>query len=456
MKTTQKLQGKFKNTPRDASQVSCSVSSGLNKEETLSVRDKVRTCNNSEVNRVQQTGRSLQANVFVLNKHGRPLMPCSYAKSKRMVKKGAARVVKRFPFTIQLNFECEDKVQPITLGVDSGYRHVGLSAVTDKKELFSAEVELRTNIVKLLSERRMYRRNKRNRLWYREPRWNNRVSTKKEGWLAPSIKHKLDSHIGLVDKVHGFLPVTKVIVEVANFDIQKIVNPSIDGKEYQEGVQSDFWNTREYILHRDNHECQYCHGKDLILNVHHIETRKTGGDRPDNLITLCKGCHDKFHKGKIKLDVKRLNGFKAETFMSTIKWNLVELLKKKYNTGITFGYKTKSKRIELCLDKSHSNDAFVIADGTDQIHCYTNQLKQKRRNNRTTQIQRKGFGPSIKRQRYEIQPNDLVVIKNKEYTSSGIFNKGTYIRVKDKIKEVLNFNIKMIQDVFHTGSLLWN
>jgi N6-L-threonylcarbamoyladenine synthase len=384
-------------------------------------------------------------------------MPTNQAKARHLIKGGKAKVVKRFPFTIQLTIATGETKQPITLGVDSGYRHVGLSAVTDKKELFSSEVELRTNIVKLLSERRMYRRNKRNRLWYREPRWNNRVSTKKEGWLAPSIKHKLDSHIMLVDKVNKFLPITKVIVEVANFDIQKIINPEIKGEGYQEGVQSDFWNTREYVLHRDNHECQHCKGKDLILNVHHIESRQTGGDRPDNLITLCKSCHDKFHKGKIRLDVKKLNGFKAETFMSMVRWKLVELLKKTFkDVGITFGYRTKSKRIELGLDKSHSNDAFVIANGTYQIHCHTNQLVQKRRNNRCTQIQRNGFNPSIKRCRYKIQPNDLVVIKNMEYTSLGMFNKGTYVRVKDKIKEVLNFNVKMIQDVFHIGGLLWN
>jgi len=71
------------------------------------LKDSKLTLNNPEVNQVQQTERSLKAKVFVLNKQGNPVMPCSYAKSKRMVKKGAARVVKRFPFTIQLNFECE-------------------------------------------------------------------------------------------------------------------------------------------------------------------------------------------------------------------------------------------------------------------------------------------------------------------------------------------------------------
>ena len=87
------------------------------------------------MNQVQQTERSLKAKVFVLNKQGNPVMPCSYAKSKRMVKKGAARVVKRFPFTIQLNFECENVVQEVNLGIDTGFGNIGFSATTEKAEL---------------------------------------------------------------------------------------------------------------------------------------------------------------------------------------------------------------------------------------------------------------------------------------------------------------------------------
>jgi N6-L-threonylcarbamoyladenine synthase len=79
-----------------------------------------------------------------------------------------------------------------------------------------------------------------------------------------------------------------VTVEVAQFDTQLLKNPGIVGMQYQQGPQLGFWNVREYVLFRDNHECQHCHGKskDRILNVHHLESRKTGGDSPDNLITL--------------------------------------------------------------------------------------------------------------------------------------------------------------------------
>ena len=49
----------------------------------------------------------------------------------------------------------------------------------------------------------------------------------------------------------AFVPITKIIVEVASFDIQAIKNPSISGSLYQQGKQAGFWNLREYILHRD-------------------------------------------------------------------------------------------------------------------------------------------------------------------------------------------------------------
>ncbi|MEA1974521.1 MAG: RRXRR domain-containing protein, partial [Bacillota bacterium] len=98
---------------------------------------------------------------------------------------------------------------------------------------------------------------------------------KKKDWLAPSIEHKIQTHLTIIDKVYQILPITKLIVETAQFDIQKIKNSEIQGIEYQQGNQLGFWNVREYVLFRDNHQCQHCKGKskDKILNVHHIESR---------------------------------------------------------------------------------------------------------------------------------------------------------------------------------------
>lgn len=269
--------------------------------------------------------------------------------------------------------------------MDSGFLHVGLSAFTEKQELISADVELRNDIVKLNSERSQYRRARRNRkTWYRKPRFLNRK--KPEGWVAPSIQHKHDSHVKLIEKVAAMLPVAKVVVEVSAFDIQKIKNPDIEGVDYQNGEQKGFLNAREYVLYRDGHKCQHCKGKskDPILQVHHLESRQTGGDRPSNLLTLCKTCHDKVSLGQIVLKAKPSKGFKSETFMSMVRWKIVNTLKEKgFDTAYTYGYITKAKCIEIGLPKRHTNDAFVIADGVSQKRTETTfAIKQVRKCNR--------------------------------------------------------------------------
>ena len=312
--------------------------------------------------------------VYVLNKHGKPLMPTNSAKARLMLKQGKAKVVKRTPFTIQLIYGSSGYVQPISLGVDTGYKTVGLSAVSEDKELFSSEVELRTDIPKLLSQKRQYRRMRRNRLWYRPARFLNRVKSKKQDWLAPSVEHRLNEHIKAIELVKTILPVSEITVEVAAFDIQKIKNPDIAGAEYQNGEQAGFWNVREYVLYRDGHKCSHCgKSKDKILNVHHLVSRQTGGDRPDNLITLCRECHKDYHAGKIKLSVKKSKGFRSETIMSILRWKIVNKLRELGNTvNITYGYITKSVRIGLKLDKSHGNDAFCIAGGNGQERTDSN------------------------------------------------------------------------------------
>jgi N6-L-threonylcarbamoyladenine synthase len=322
--------------------------------------------------------------VFVLNQHGEPLMPCSPRKARVLLKNGKAKVVKRTPFVIQLNYSAGNAKQDVTIGVDAGYETIGLSAVSKRRELFSAEVMLRTDMVRLMSERRTSRKSRRwRKTWYRPTRFLNR--TKIKGWLAPSIQHKADSHIKIIKWIYGFLPIQKIRFEVANFDIQKIKNPDINNEQYQEGEQYGFENIKKYILFRDNHICQYCKGKsgDKILNVHHIESRTTGGDRPANLITLCKTCHKEYHDGKIRLQMKITKNFRAEAFMNLVRWKMIAMLKTIFNNvQPTFGYITSIRRRKYGVLKSHTNDAFIIAEGTTQERGREYLIKQVRRCNR--------------------------------------------------------------------------
>ena len=330
--------------------------------------------------------------VYVINKNGQPLMPTkNHAKVRILLKNKKAKVIKTCPFTIQLAYDSTHYTQEITLGVDSGSKHIGLSATTKSKVLFESDVELRNDIVNLLSTRRQNRSARRNRKTrYRQARFENRVHSKQKGWLAPSIQNKVDSHLTVIRKVHKILPVTKIVVEVASFDIQKIKNPTISGTEYQQGEQSEFWNVREYVLFRDGHTCQCCKGKskDKILNVHHIESRKTGGNAPDNLITLCETCHTGYHKGIVKLPktIHRGMQFKDAAFMGIMRWAFYNRLKEIYpNVSLTYGYITKNIRIRNCLPKEHYIDARcisgnpkAISDGTvyyqKKVRCHNRQI----------------------------------------------------------------------------------
>ncbi len=331
--------------------------------------------------------------VYVTSITGNPLMPCNPAKARKLLRDGKAKIVKYTPFTIQLLFECENQVQDITLGVDAGSKYIGLSATTKDKELFSSEVELRNDVSSKLATRRQNRKTRRNRLRYRPARFNNRAGSKNKGWLAPSIEHKIQTHITAIDNVRKILPISKIIVETASFDIQKINNPNIQGKEYQEGEQLGFSNVRQYVLFRDNYTCQHCKGKskDKILHVHHIIFRsKSGSDRPENLITLCATCHKKLHEGKIELNIKP-EQFKHEAFMGIMRKTLLQRLQNKYNNVFeTYGYITKQVRIDNGLKKSHRIDARCISGNPLVEPCeYWYYQKKVRCNNR--QIHKANF-----------------------------------------------------------------
>lgn len=283
--------------------------------------------------------------VYVINKHGRPLMPCSPAKARHLLDAGKAKVKKRTPFTIQLLFGSTGYTQEVILGVDAGSKTIGLSASAETEELLSAEVKPRNDVVDLLSTRREFRRARRNRKTrYRKPRFDNRVRSKHKGWLAPSVEVKIQEHITAIRRVCGILPVSKVVVETAEFDLHLLKaiadgKPVPQGEDYQKGEMYGHYNVRQYVLWRDDYTCQCCGAhatkkKEVRLHVHHLESRKVGGDAPDNQVTLCESCHEKLH--------------------SELPIPVVE----------TRGYITKATREKLLvLPKSHINDALAIAQG---------------------------------------------------------------------------------------------
>jgi hypothetical protein len=243
-----------------------------------------------------------------------------------------------------------------------------------------------------------------------------------------------------------------VIIETAKFDIQRINNPKITGKQYQKGEQLGFQNVRAYVLHRDEYKCQGCGAKEVSLQVHHIQQRKDkGSDKPSNLITLCKKCHDGLHVGKIKLKLQKPKSFRAETFMSMVWKSLVDLIQAEE----TFGYITAERRKLLGLEKSHVNDAFVIANGTNQSRCSSFKVECKRKNNRCLQLNRKGFKPSIRRQRYGFRPKDMVMIADEWFKVKGVHCKGSRIQVWNSLGKLKSLAVKLINRHYYQNGMVF-
>ena len=315
--------------------------------------------------------------VYVLNINGQPLMPTNrHGKVRHLLKDGKAKVVKRCPFTIQLLYESTNHTQDITLGVDAGSKTIGLSATTTDKELYAAKIELRNDVSKLLTARRQNRRNRRHRKnRYRKARFNNRVHSKNKGWLAPSVEHKINTHLKAISDVHNILPVTKIIVETAQFDTQLLKaiyngSPLPQGIDYQQGELLGFANLREYCFWRDNYTCQWCKGKskNKILHMHHWNYwRGDHTNKPESVITLCDTCNDsKNHKPEANMlwgwEPKVTKSYKNATFMNIMRWNFYKRLKEIYpNVAMTYGYITKATRIENNLPKEHHIDARCIS-----------------------------------------------------------------------------------------------
>ncbi len=410
-----------------------------------------------------------QISVCVLNMRGKPLMPTSPRKTRLLLKNKKAKVVKRNPFTIQLKYATGENRQPIVLGLDPGYKNVGFSAVTNKRELISGEVILRTDIPERLIEKKMYRVNRRSRnTGYRKPRFDNRGIPK--GWLAPSIQHKLDTYVRLVQKFERILPITYINIEISPFDTQKMMNPEIKGIEYQQGTLQGY-EVREYLLDKWGRKCAYCKKENVPFETEHIiPTSRGGTNRISNLTIACHKCNQE--KGNLtaaefghpEIQIMAKKSLKDATFMNIVRSRLVDNIKEnfpQYQCNSTYGYITKHDRIKLGMEKTHANDAFVIAGGIDQIRSKPYQVKQIRRNDRSLQTNRKGHKPSIKRQRYKYSPGDLIkkktlsknmgwddaIVRDRTvYTVKGVFNYGEYIRLANPIQGEKDIDIK-IDDV---------
>jgi 5-methylcytosine-specific restriction endonuclease McrA len=331
--------------------------------------------------------------VYVINKNGKQLMPCTPAKAKHLLKARKAKCIRNTPFTIKLLWDCEENVQEVIAGMDTGSKTIGCAVITNGKVVYQSEVQIRQDVSRKMQQRKMYRRTRRSRKTrYRKARWQNRTSLRKEDRLAPSIKSKVDSHLREKKFVESILPVSIWKVETASFDIHKISNPAV--KDYQKGNQKGFYNVKAYVLYRDGYQCQKCKTEKGKLHVHHIVFKSDGGtNTPSNLITLCESCHNKLHKGEFEI-----KGVKSKTKHATETGIVKSQLKKKFGEFTeTFGYETKFKREQILqLPKTHYNDAVAICCDDGEIVGFSDTVYYKKHVSKGDYQQTKGRRSQIK------------------------------------------------------------
>lgn len=328
----------------------------------------------------------MQNFVFVLDTTKKPLSPVHPGQARRLLKEGKAAVFRRYPFTIILKEEVTETPKNIVLKIDPGSKFTGIALVQDNQVIWGAELQHRGQKIKDdLTSRRQLRRGRRGRKTrYRQPRFLNRV--RPEGWLAPSLQHRVDTTLTWVKRLIRYIPINSLAVELVRFDLQKQENPEISGVEYQHGTLYG-WEVREYLLTKFNRTCQYCGVTDKPFEVDHIHPRSKGGsDQVSNLTLACHDCNQTkgnqdikdFLKGKPDL-VNRIlkrakTPLKDAAAVNSTRWALVNSLKElglPVETGS--GGLTKFNRKRLKVPKTHWQDAACVGKVPDNLVFKTNQ-----------------------------------------------------------------------------------
>ena len=316
---------------------------------------------------------------FVLDKRKKPLMPCSEKRARLLLERGRAPIHKMRPFTIRLvdrlqeqSKQEQSQLQPVALTIDPGSKTTGIALSRregdNRKVLYLIEFDHRGQAIRdNLKQRSDHRRRRRSKLRFRPKRCDNR--TRPEGWLPPSVRHRVDSTMAIVNRLRKFAPVASVSIELVKFDTQKMLNPEISALEYQQGELAGY-EVREYLLEKFHCACIYCKMKNVPLQIEHLIPKAKGGrDRVSNLGIACGPCNQKkgaldireFIKVKTRLEtiLKRVKApLKNAAAVNSTRLALFRVLKA---TGLPVetgtGGRTKWNRTRFGIPKTHALDA---------------------------------------------------------------------------------------------------
>lgn len=338
--------------------------------------------------------------VFVLARDGRPLMPCHPARARELLRKGRAAVARQVPFTIRLKdrTRAESEVGGVQLRIDPGAKGTGLVLTDEKNEidgqgravivrrgLISVELQHRGDqIHKSMRQRAGYRHRRRSaNCRYRARRSQNRTAA--QGWLPPSLRHRVDTTLSITTRMCRYAPVTEIHVESVAFDTHSMsAGRALRGIEYRHGPLADT-DARAYLHAKWGNACSYCDATGVSLNIDHLQPRSRGGsDRISNLVLACIPCN--MAKGNRSLHAflahrpERLSkilqqveaSLREAAVMNATRWRLLAALKAAGRPVYVWpGTLTKQNRTSARLHKTHTLDALCVGalnhEGGDAI-----------------------------------------------------------------------------------------
>ncbi|MGC9541811.1 RNA-guided endonuclease IscB [Streptomyces sp. UG1] len=325
----------------------------------------------------------------MLSKEGQPLMPCHPARARELLTKGRAVVARQVPFTIRLKDRtlAESEVDGVQLRIDPGSKGTGIALTDEKKETDAqgATVKIRRGLVsielqhrgdqihKCMQQRAGYRHRRRSaNCRYRARRSNNRAHP--EGWLPPSLRHRVDTTFSMASRLCRYAPVTEIHVEFVAFDTHSMsAGRPLNGVEYTQGPLAGT-NTRAYLQAQWNNSCAYCDATGVPLNIEHLTPRsRRGSNRISNLVLACVPCNRSKGSQRVESFLAHRPGRLAQILqqvktplrdasaMNATRWQLIEALGTLGRPVHTWtGEGTRNNRNATGLTKTHTLDALCI------------------------------------------------------------------------------------------------
>ncbi|MBW4669396.1 MAG: HNH endonuclease [Cyanomargarita calcarea GSE-NOS-MK-12-04C] len=332
--------------------------------------------------------------VFVLNADKNFLSMVHPARARKLLSQNKASVFRTFPFVIILKKQIQiPHLKQYILKIDPGAVWTGFAIQCGFEIVFQMELKHRSNAIKSdLHLRSGFRRGRRSRnLRYRKKRFDRK---KQLGWLAPSLRHRVQTTETWIKRFIKYCPISAIEIEQVRFDTQKIIQPEISGVEYQQGVLWGY-EIREYLLDKWGRKCAYCDVENVPLEIEHIQAKSScGSDRVSNLTLACHDCNQQkgnldvadFLNQKYKFDLiaaknridkilkQRTSPLSSAAAVNSTRFAIVDAAKRHNSNVLCWtGGRTKMNRCQQGFPKSHSIDAACIGESGSQIKFLTTQ-----------------------------------------------------------------------------------